>query len=114
MIKNNAKLYLAVIMLFSTAIASIGQLMFKLGLTQPSLPYMLAYIVIGIAAYGISTVAYFYTLGRSHLSWGYGFVGLSYVFTTILAYTVIAESVSPFKIAGVAAILFGTILIGIS
>jgi uncharacterized membrane protein len=67
-----------------------------------------------MAAYGIATLVYLYILGRSHLSWAYGFVGFSYIFTTVLALIVLGENISAFRWLGVVVIAIGTALIGLS
>lgn len=108
------KSYLILMLLVSTILSSIGQLSFKLGLSQSLLIYLGGYLLIGIVGYGLSTILYLYALGRSHLSWGYSFVGLSYVFTTILAYLVLGENIEELRIVGVIMILIGTVIIGSS
>lgn len=110
---RDAKPFLMLLMLVSSLIASGGQLLFKTGISSSGLA-MAALVFAGIVAYGISTLAYLYTLSRRHLSWTYSFVGLSYVFTVVLSYFVLNENVGIFRMAGVAAIMVGTLFIGLS
>jgi len=100
-------------LLVSTLLGSVGQLLFKLGVDNSGLA-LVGYIIGGIIAYGVATLIYLYILGRSHLSWAYGFVGFSYIFTTILALLVLGESISYVRWVGVIIIALGTALIGLS
>ncbi len=111
---KDKKLYFAVMLLASTLIGSLGQLFFKIGVDSGTAYAMAGYILLGIIAYGIATLVYLYILGRSHLSWAYGFVGFSYIFTTLLAFFVLGEYIEPDRWIGVAIIVVGTALIGLS
>ena len=110
---KDGKMLFATILVISAFLGAVGQLLFKLGLSS-SLGMLVAFIAAGFIAYVISTVLYFYILGRSHLSWAYGFVGFSYIFTELLAYYVLAEHVDADKWIGVLVIVAGTVLIGLS
>ncbi len=102
------------LLLGSTFLGSVGQLLFKLGVDSGAVYAMAVFVVLGMAAYGIATLVYLYILGRSHLSWAYGFVGFSYIFTTVLALIVLGENISAFRWLGVVVIAIGTALIGLS
>lgn len=104
----------AIALLVSTFIGSVGQLLFKLGVDSTGIYGIALYIILGVAAYGLATVIYLYILGRSHLSWAYGFLGFSYIFTTVLAFFILNESVPAIRWAGVIVIAIGTALIGLS
>lgn len=111
---KDKKTTFVIMLLFSTLIGSIGQLSFKLGVDSNAFPSIAIYVVAGIIAYGVATLIYLYILGRSNLSWAYGFVGFSYIFTTILAAFVLGEAVDPSRWIGVVLIAIGTALIGMS
>lgn len=102
------------LLLISTLLGSIGQLFFKIGVDSVSYETLIGYLFVGTVAYGIATPIYLYILGRTHLSWTYGFVGFSYIFTTILAAFILAEQVSFGMWVGVFVIAIGTALIGVS
>ena len=104
----------AALLLGSGFLGSLGQLAFKIGVDSGAPPVLAIYVAAGLAAYGIATIVYLYILGRSHLSWAYGFAGFSYIFTTILALFVLGESISLGRWAGVVVIALGTALIGLS
>ncbi len=108
------KIFFAALLLVSTLLGSFGQLFFKMGVDAQSTSLLAGFILTGIIAYGVATLIYLYILGRSHLSWAYGFVGFSYIFTTILAFSVLGEAVGPERWAGVVIIAIGTALIGLS
>lgn len=109
--KENTKLMFIIILLFSTFLGSIGQLLFKLGLTPTTI---LIYLILGFLAYALSTVLYLYALGRMHLSWAYGMGGLSYVFASILALLILGEQISPLRWVGILVIAIGAALVGLS
>ncbi len=100
------------VLLASTFLAALGQLMFKYSLAGARLDP--AYLLLGVAAYGASTIVYLYVLGRAHLSWAYGIGGLSYIFAVLLAALFLHESVTLVRWLGVAAIAIGAALVGSS
>jgi drug/metabolite transporter (DMT)-like permease len=105
--ENKASLLL--IILVSTALGAVGQLLFKASLTDG---ISLALLGAGVIAYALSTLVYFYVLGRAHLSWAYGLNGLAYIFAVILAAVVLHEVVTPLRWVGVVAIAIGAALVG--
>ena len=96
----------------STFLGSLGQLFFKLAFKN-SISFPI-FLVAGLIAYVGSTIVYLFVLSRVNLSWAYGFGGLAYIFTVILAATVLAENVSVLRWFGVAIIAIGIVLIGLS
>lgn len=109
----DGKRLFVLILVISTSLGAVGQLIFKLGLDSSGVP--LAELVgLGVVLYALSTMLYFYVLGRSHLSWAYSFVGLSYSIASILAFLVLGEPVTPLRVAGIAVIQLGIIVIGLS
>ncbi len=110
----DGKRFFVSLLLLGTLLGSVGQLLFKIGVGQNALYAAAAYVLAGVILYGIATVTYLYVLSRSHLSWAYGFVGFSYIFTTLLALFVLKEQVSAFRWMGVVVIVVGTALIGLS
>ncbi len=100
------------LLLGSTLLAAIGQLFFKFAFSSQS--SLILWIVAGMIVYIASTVLYFVVLSRVHLSWAYGIGGLSYVFATIFAYYILAESIPTLRWIGVGVIFLGVLLIGLS
>ena len=111
---RDRKTYFVIMLLVSTLLGSLGQLLFKVGVDSAAMYTIVAYIALGVVAYGVATLLYLYILGRSHLSWAYGFVGFSYIFTVILAFLVLGETVGLERWIGVFVIAAGTALIGFS
>lgn len=100
-------------LLGSTALGAIGQLLFKYALPTNNgvLPL---WLLGGFVAYIVSTLIYFYVLSRVHLSWAYGIGGLSYILATLFAYFILSEQVSLLRWAGVVVITIGVFFIAIS
>ncbi|MEM3791509.1 MAG: EamA family transporter [Candidatus Micrarchaeaceae archaeon] len=107
----NKKLAFSLILVFSTFLGAVGQFFFKLGLEESAYAEY-ALIFLGICAYLLSTLFYFFVLGRTQLSWAYSFIGLSYIFTLMLASVFLHERVHVAGWIGVALIFLGTALIG--
>ena len=102
----------ALILLGSTFLGALGQVFFKMGVMQSGMLY--TYVAIGLVFYLASTVVYFYVLSRTHLSWSYGFTGLSYIFASFIAFAFLGEHVPILRWLGIIVIAIGTALIGVS
>ncbi|MGC8676000.1 MAG: hypothetical protein ACP5T3_00590 [Candidatus Micrarchaeia archaeon] len=111
---NESKKTYSLILLLSTFLGALGQVFFKIGVMSAARLLLLVYIFIGIIFYLVSTVVYFYVLSRTHLSWTYGFTGLSYIFASLMAFAFLGEQVPLLRWLGIATIAIGTFLIGIS
>jgi len=110
----DSKPFYIILLIFSTSLGGIGQFLFKEGLLQPALYLEVLVIAAGVLVYAISTAIYFYTLARTHLSWAYGFGGISYIVAELLAYFVLLEPVGIARWIGVLIIAIGTALVGLS
>ncbi|MGC8652311.1 MAG: EamA family transporter [Candidatus Micrarchaeia archaeon] len=108
----NRKIELIGVLFISTLLGAVGQLMFKYAFVDK--PMLLPYFSAAVLAYLASTVFYFYVLSRVHLSWAYSIGGLSYIFTVILAATVLMEKVPLLRWIGVIVITAGVIVVGTS
>ena len=111
--KQHTKKFFIMLLICSTTLGGIGQFLFKEGLLQSPV-YLVVLLLLGLLAYAISTIAYFYALGRSHLSWAYSFGGISYVAASLLAAFVLGEAISPIRWLGILVIAIGTAIIGSS
>jgi uncharacterized membrane protein len=109
--KHNKTVY-AALLLASTGLGAVGQVLFKVAVVSAG-HAIAEYLLLGLAVYALSTIIYFYVLSRSHLSWAYGFAGLSFVFASIIA-GVLGESVPLARWVGIGIITLGTALIGLS
>lgn len=113
-IMTNEKKVFAMLLVVSTLLGSVGQLLFKIALLNSNIILFLFYLLIGLFFYSVATIIYFYILGRTHLSWVYGFGGLSYLFTSILAVLILNEPLTQMRLIGIVIIASGTALIGLS
>ncbi len=100
------------ILICTTLLGAVGQLLFKYAFVNSGA--FVEWFILAVVAYGVSSIGYFYVLSRVHLSWAYGIGGLSYIFATILAYFVLAESIPPLRWLGVVIITVGVVMIGFS
>jgi drug/metabolite transporter (DMT)-like permease len=69
------------------------------------------YLVLGMFVFVVSMASHLLVLSRVDLSFAYPFLSLAYVVATAYAYFVFNEDVNAFRIAGIAFICIGTILI---
>jgi uncharacterized membrane protein len=110
--RDSKKMYV-VILLISTLLGAFGQVLFKEGVVS-GFEMLALYLFLGLVSYGISTILYFYVISRTHLSWAYGFVGLSYIFASAIAFVFLSEQVPVLRWVGILVIAVGTVLVGAS
>lgn len=65
----------------------------------------------GLLLYALSLLMWFYVLSKMELSKAYPLVSIGYIFTAILGYYLLNESLSGFKLIGVGFIVLGVIFI---
>lgn len=112
-----------VIALVSIMLGSIAQYLLKIGVSSLEWDrnrglFVLAKSVLtninllgGIACYGLSMIFWLYVLSKLELSKAYPLVSLGYVFTLLLGYFLLHESVNIFKVLGVVLVIVGVMLI---
>ncbi len=100
----------------SMAIALVGQLLLKKGVTDSSLAFNLPsviktiftpFVFFGLFSYGLSAIVWLFVLQRFPLSTAYPALSLTYVVIIILSFFIFNEPVSLSKIAGVIFIIAG-------
>ncbi|WP_250157319.1 EamA family transporter [Tianweitania aestuarii] len=69
------------------------------------------WIFLGLCTFVISMASHLFVLSKVELSFAYPFLSLAYVAVAIFAYFVFHEDLNAWRIAGIAAICVGTILI---
>jgi drug/metabolite transporter (DMT)-like permease len=69
------------------------------------------HLLSGLFCYGLSLLLWFYVLSKMELSKAYPLVSLGYVFTLILGYLFLNEAITSTKIAGIALIVVGVIIL---
>lgn len=112
------------ILLLAISLGAAGQILLKAGLTQlpeNSSPVQVlssiftnARVFFGFACYGLSSLVYLIALKRLPLSYAYPMVALSYVMVVALSWKVFGETIPPLRIAAIAIILTGVVLLALS
>ena len=69
------------------------------------------WVFVGLVTFGISMASHLFVLSKVELSFAYPFLSLAYVAVAIFAYFVFQEDLNAWRIAGIALICFGTVLI---
>ena len=69
------------------------------------------WVFLGLCTFVISMASHLYVLSKVELSFAYPFLSLAYVAVAIFAYFVFREDLNGWRIAGIACICVGTILI---
>ncbi|MEP3439391.1 MAG: transporter [Hoeflea sp.] len=82
-----------------TMIARIFQILFN--------PWVFA----GLTTFAISMASHLYVLSKVELSFAYPFLSLAYVAVAVFAYFLFKEDINNWRIAGIAFICVGTVLI---
>jgi drug/metabolite transporter (DMT)-like permease len=72
------------------------------------------FVVAGFFTFVISMASHLIVLSRVDLSFAYPFLSLAYVVVTVYAYLVFNEDVSQLRVAGIALICLGTIVVSLS
>ncbi|MBD8555683.1 transporter [Rhizobium sp. CFBP 8762] len=69
------------------------------------------WVFAGLATFVISMASHLYVLSKVELSFAYPFLSLAYVAVAVLAYFLFHENLNAWRIAGIAFICVGTVLI---
>jgi multidrug transporter EmrE-like cation transporter len=107
----------SVLLVFAcTILGAAAQLLMKVGMTHFS-PQPLALLtnfplIAGYTLYGINTLMLVLALRDGELSMLYPIIALTYVWVTLLSYTLLAEKPNIFKNVGIATIVAGVIVLG--
>ena len=114
-----------VFILFTVATNAAAQLMLKQGMTTLS-PSVLGqeniilkllmivfspWVFFGLATFVISMASHMFVMSKVDLSFAYPFLSLAYVLVAVLAWQLFGEELGAYKIAGIAFICIGTVLI---
>jgi drug/metabolite transporter (DMT)-like permease len=104
------------VLLLSVALNSGGQLLFKAArFAQPDASitglFAEAYIWIGLALYGLSSISWLWVLARAQLSFAYPVLALSFPIVAALSGVLFGETVVPVQWAGVGLVIVGVSLL---
>jgi drug/metabolite transporter (DMT)-like permease len=69
------------------------------------------WVFLGLCTFVISMASHLYVLSKVELSFAYPFLSLAYVAVAVFAYFVFREDLNAWRIAGIALICVGTVLI---
>jgi multidrug transporter EmrE-like cation transporter len=99
-----------------TILGSAAQLLIKTGMSHFS-PHILAMatnipLVVGYSIYGINTLMMVLALRDGEMSLLYPIIALTYVWTTLLSYTLLGEPSSLYKNVGILTIVAGVAVMG--
>ena len=92
-----------------------AQILFKFGAAHISQPLDVLTdvpLIAGLALYGGFTLLMVLALREGELSMLYPIISLTYVWVTLLSYTVLGERPNAFKIAGIVVIVIGVAVLG--
>lgn len=99
-----------------TVLGAAAQILMKIGMThfQPNVWALVTNVplFIGYVLYGINTLLLVLALREGELSMLYPIIALTYVWVTLLSYTLLQEPPNALKNAGVAAIVLGVAVLG--
>jgi multidrug transporter EmrE-like cation transporter len=99
-----------------TVSGAAAQLLLKIGMSHfaPTLPAILknAPLLAGYALYGINTLLLVLALREGELSMLYPIIALTYVWVTLLSYTLLNEPPNLFKNIGITTIVMGVAVLG--
>lgn len=109
--------------LLCSLMLATGQVCWKLAMTGSSLELNLnsmfklavkPLFLCGVALYGLATLLWIYLLSKYELSYIYPMIAFAYVFGVLLSALLLKESVSLLRMGGVAMVVIGVAIIGIS
>jgi len=109
----------------SISLAVVGQLLLKMGMLrigrfslnistivqQYARILLNPFVIAGIVSFALSMLVWLYVLSRLELSIAFPFVALNYVLILFVSHFLLKETITPFKIMGVAVIVLGVFLI---
>ena len=104
-IKNNLRGI--VLMVFSALFASFGQMFWKMFREEAGLWAL----ILGLALYACGALIMIVAYRYGKLSVLQPMLCLSYVFAIFIAYFILGEQLSAMKIAGIAVVIFGVVMI---
>ena len=102
-----------------TVLGAAAQLLIKTGMSPSHFaPNLLSLatnvpLIAGYTLYGINTLMMVLALKNGEMSMLYPIIALTYVWTTLLSYTILGESSNMYKNIGIVTIVFGVAVMGI-
>lgn len=111
-----------IIILIGVILASIGQILLKIGMNSigpitnyaPSTviaTFSNPHILSGLAMYGLATIFWLIALSKKDLSFVYPFIALTFIIVLILSSVILNENIGIYRIIGTIIIILSLILI---
>lgn len=111
------------LILLAVSLGAFGQILIKHGMTKfgaiSGLDFVKALqallvppVATGVGLYVISTLIWLIVLSRAPLSYAYPMIAVGYVLVVFLSWLVLGEKVTALRMAGVALIVVGVVLVG--
>ena len=103
------------LILVSTLFISTAQFFLKKGtgiISSGFMDYINLWIILGVFFYALATVFFVISLKLGNLSTTYPFLGLSYIWVSLISYFVFKETLSSLDIVGTASIIIGVAILG--
>lgn len=115
--------------LLSVGLSAAAQILLKLGVSSPSVRAGLAagvgfdlaaavatspLLLLGFASFGLSALVWISVLARLDVSQAYPCVALGILITSLAGHLLLGEMLSPLRLAGMATILLGVVITGLS
>jgi uncharacterized membrane protein len=111
-----------VIIIVGVIFAALGQVSWKLGMTQVGQSSTLNFaglstillnplVLLGFIMYGLSAIFWLIALSKKDLSYVYPFISLTYILVLLLSSLVLKESIGVNKVIGTLIIIIGLIII---
>lgn len=112
------------LVLLSVSLSALAQVTMKRGVSGPEIQGLLgsplnavwafagnAHVLLGLAMYGVSAVAWLFVLARLDVSLAYPFVALGFILTMLLGALVLGEQVGVMRVAGTVLVSLGVALL---
>ena len=100
------------IVIFSSVIASFGQIFFKFAADFTGPLYLNYFIIVGLFLYGIGGVMFLFALKDGELSVLYPILATSYIWATLLAIYLFNDVLNIAKIVAIILVMLGVGFIG--
>ena len=100
-----------ILVLFTTVLTTFAQLLFKQGAVELPLIFTNFSLIVGVITYILGAALLIYALKGGEVSTLYPVTASSYIWVTILAWYFFHESISLSKLAGLAFILIGVLIL---
>jgi drug/metabolite transporter (DMT)-like permease len=99
--------------LMRTGMLKIGEVGGSISVLFKALPAMVGngFLWLSIFCYGVSIIAWMVVLSRVEVSFAYPFLSVGYIVSALAGHFLLSEAVTPVRIAGIAVICIGVLLI---